>query len=223
MPSPFDQSVYQVRHDWGVEGTRRLAAADVVIVVDVLRFSSVVTDAVDAGLSPSLDRAREWSRNGAAVATAAHDLGSEGAVVLVGGLRNATAVARAVLTLQDRRQQRTSVSVIAAGERGDDGTLRFAVEDQLGAGAIIAALGDLGIDHTSPEAAASAESFRGLRRALRHLLSACGSARELADGVRADSLMAADGIAPTDVADAAVVDASDTVPQLQAGEFIAFR
>ncbi|PZO55635.1 MAG: phosphosulfolactate phosphohydrolase, partial [Leifsonia xyli] len=46
MPSPFDQSTYQVRLDWGGAGLARLAAADVVVVVDVLRFSSIVIDAV---------------------------------------------------------------------------------------------------------------------------------------------------------------------------------
>ena len=72
--------------------------------------------------------------------------------------------------------------MIAAGElagRGPAAPLRFAVEDQLGAGAIVDALGALGIDHTSPEAAAACEAFRGLRGAVRHLLTASGSGQEL--------------------------------------------
>jgi len=217
MPQPFDQSPYQVRLDWGAAGLERLAKADVVIVVDVLRFSSTVTDAVAAGRVVDLEEAKIWSANGAAVVAAA-----DAETVLIGCLRNASAVARAVLEIQDRRQQRTSVAVIPAGESTPDGTLRFAVEDHLGAGAIIAALSDLGIDHTSPEAAAACESARGLRRALRHLLTASGSGRELAQGVAATERMRASGIEPTTAADAAVLDATDSVPVLRGGGFVAF-
>lgn len=221
---PLTQSPYQVRFEWGVAGLRRLAPADVIVVVDVLRFSSTVTDAVDAGVTPALADAQDWSPNGAAVAAAAAETGAE---VLLGGVRNAAAVARAVLTLQDRRGQRTSVSVIAAGEHtgeADAGAFRFAVEDLLGAGAIIASLSDLGIDHTSPEAAAAGESARGLRRAMRHLLTASGSGRELASGagVDADERMAAAGILPTAPAAAAELDATEAVPVLHDGTFIRF-
>lgn len=223
MPNPFDQSAYQVRFEWGAAGLARLAPADIVVVVDVLRFSSTVTDAVDAGGSAALTDALEWSPNGAAVAHAAAS-SPEPPVVLLGCLRNAGAVAAAVLELQSRRQMRTSVSVIAAGERaGDD--LRVAVEDQLGAGAVIAALSALGLDHTSPEAAAAGEAAHGLRRALRHLIGASGSGRELTagvGGVRATERMAAAGIVPTSVAQAAALDAVKSVPVLAGGVFTRF-
>ncbi|MGM7697820.1 2-phosphosulfolactate phosphatase [Microbacterium sp. A84] len=220
MPQPFDQSSYQVRFEWGVAGLTRLAQADVVVVVDVLRFSSTVTDAVASGRSVSLTDAAGWSRNGAATAAAAAETG---ATVLLGSLRNASAVARTVLELQNRRQQRTSVAVIAAGELTDVGELRFAVEDQLGAGTIIAALSDLGADHTSPEAAAACESARGLRRAMRHLLTASGSGKELADGVAVTARIEAAGLVPTETAAAAEVDATDAVPVLADGVFVAFE
>ncbi|WP_350353068.1 2-phosphosulfolactate phosphatase [Microbacterium sp. A8/3-1] len=219
MPSPFDQSTYQVRLDWGTAGLARLAPADIVVVVDVLRFSSTVTDAIAAGSEIDLADAVEWSTNGAAVATAA----CAEATVLVGGIRNASAVARAVQTVQERRQARTSVAVIAAGEWDEVGRPRFAVEDHLGAGAIIAALTDLGIDHTAPDAAVAAEGFRALRRALRHLLSASGSARELEVGVPSTARMAASGVVPTTPADAAVLDAVDAVPVLREGRFTRFE
>lgn len=219
MPSPFDQSTYQVRLDWGTAGLARLAPADIVVVVDVLRFSSTVIDAAFAGAEVDLANAAGWSRNGAAVAAAA----PAGATVLVGGIRNASAVARAVQTIQERRQERTSVAVIAAGEADAAGTLRFAVEDQLGAGAIILALSDRGIDHTAPDAAVAAEGFRALRGALRHMIGASGSGRELAAGVDATARIEASGLVPTSVAEAAVLDAVDVVPVLREGSFTRFE
>lgn len=213
MPeSPFDQHRYQVRHDWGVEGLRRLAPADVVVIVDVLRFSTTVTDALAAGDGVPLDAsAHAVSINGAAVAQEAAD---PGAVVLLGCLRNASAVADAVLRIQHARAERTSIAVIAAGElagREPDAPLRFAVEDQLGTGAIVDALGRLGIDHTSPEAAAACEAFRGLRGAVRHLLTASGSGQELLDRGARDEVL-----------NAAVVDAASVVPVLRGGAFVAY-
>lgn len=218
MPSPFDQSPYQVRLDWGLPGLARLAPADVVVVVDVLRFSSTVVDAVAEGVEVELAAARDWSRNGAEVAAAV----PADATVLVGALRNASAVARVVQLVQERRQQRTSVAIVPAGERDAAGELRFAAEDLLGAGAIAAALTDLGIDHTAPDAAVAAEGFRSLRRALRHLIGATGSARELQDGVEATVRMESAGLTPTPTAAAAVLDAVDVVPVLREGRFVRF-
>ncbi|MBW9095341.1 2-phosphosulfolactate phosphatase [Microbacterium jejuense] len=213
MPdTPFDQHRYQVRLDWGAAGLARLAPADVVVVVDVLRFSTTVTDAVARGDSVPLDAAAHAvSLNGVAIAEAA---GATDATVLLGCLRNAAAVADAVLDVQHRRGDRTSIAVIAAGElagREPGAPLRFAVEDQFGAGAIVDALGARGVDHTSPDAAAAAEAFRGLRGALRHLLTASGSGQEL---------LARD--ARDDVINAAAVDAASVVPVLRDGVFVAY-
>lgn len=219
MPSPFDQSTYQVRLDWGVAGLARLVPVDVVVVVDVLRFSSTVIDATASGTEVVLAEAEAWSRNGAAVAAAA----SAEVIVLVGGLRNASAVARVVQTIQERRQARTAVAVIAAGELDGEGVLRFAVEDQLGAGAIVSALSDRGIDHTAPDAAVAAEAFRALRGALRHMVGASGSGRELAEGVAATAHIEAAGLVPATVKDAASVDVVDVVPVLRGGSFVRFE
>lgn len=206
--SPFDQSAYQVRIEWGVDGLDRLAPSDVVVVVDVLRFSSTVVQAVERGEDVPLDAAAHAvSINGAAVAAAATGL------VLLGGLRNAAAVARAILAEQERRGARTSIAVIACGEltsRDPAAPLRFAVEDLLGAGAVIDALAGLGIDHSSPEAAVAGEGFRALRGAAKHLLTASGSGRELdAAGRRVEVLAAA------------AVDAASVVPVLRDGTFVA--
>lgn len=219
MPSPFDQSYYQVRLEWGTEGLTRLAPADIVVVIDVLRFTSTMADVVAQGGTVTLEDARRWSTNGAAVASAAADTG---ATVLLGGIRNAAATARAVMALQERRATRTSVAVIAAGERTPGGDLRYAVEDQLGAGAVIAALTDLGIDHSSPDGAVASESFRVLRRALRHLMAASGSGRELNDGVPSTGRMVEAGIRPATSEEAAELDAVDAVPVLRDGVFERF-
>lgn len=55
----------------------------------------------------------------------------------------------------------------------------FAVEDLLAAGAVVDALTEVGIDHTSPEAAAACAAYTGLRRAVRHLVSASEGAAVL--------------------------------------------
>lgn len=213
MPSPaasasLDQSRYQVRLEWGVAGLARLAAADVVVVVDVLRFSSTISARVAAGESVSFGgEARSNAESGAAVAAAA---AAGGAVVLLGCLRNAAAVADEVMAEQTRRGGRTSIAVIAAGEPTGRADVRFATEDLLGAGAIVDALSRRGIDHTSPEAATACEAFRGLRGAVKHLLSATGSGQLLLADARRDEVLAA-----------AEIDADSTVPVLRDGIFSA--
>ncbi|MFS0734074.1 2-phosphosulfolactate phosphatase [Microbacterium sp. 1P10UB] len=176
MPQPFAQSRYQVRFEWGTEGLDRLAPADIVVVIDVLMFSTAMTDAAARGIAVGFDDdAVTGSANGAPVAARAAE---SDALVLIGCLRNASAVAEAVLVEQRRRGERTSISLIAAGER-DPAGVRFAIEDLLAAGAIGDALSLRGVDHTSPEAALAIEAFRGLRGALRHLLTAGGTGQRL--------------------------------------------
>lgn len=93
MSTPFDQSRYQVRFEWGVEGLVRLAPSEIVVVVDVLRFSSTVAARVRAGEDVPLDEdAHAVSLNGAAVAAAAAAT-HPAPVVLLGALVNARAVA----------------------------------------------------------------------------------------------------------------------------------
>lgn len=92
----------------------------------------------------------------------------DGPAIIVATQGSAAAAAQWILDRQAEIGDRAVVAVIGAGT--DDG--RFAVEDLLAAGAVIDALSTLGIDSTSPEAAAASAAFEGLRNATLHLLSA---------------------------------------------------
>lgn len=124
-------------------------------------------------------------------------------LVVAGSLRNRSALARWALEQQGDKGDRFTIAVIAAGEPRDDGSTRFAVEDLLGAGAVIDALADVGIDYCSPEAAAASAAFTGLRNATGHLVGASASGRALAaEGRRADvdyaiDIDASDEVRPT--------------------------
>jgi len=125
------------------------------------------------------------SPNGSAISAA---LAGAGVPVVAACLRNRRAVAAWVLAQQEARGDRFPVAVIAAGElRPGGGAPRVAIEDLLGAGALIDALADLGIDYYSPEAAVASTAFLGCSRAVRQLITASGSGRELvAKGYAAD-------------------------------------
>lgn len=93
-------------------------------------------------------------------------------------LEQAPDVAAHALARQTELGGRFVIAVVAAGAPRPDGSLRFAVEDLLAAGAVIDALAAVGIDHQSPEAAAAAAAYSGLKNATRHLISASASSRE---------------------------------------------
>jgi 2-phosphosulfolactate phosphatase len=195
MPSPVDQSRYQVRFEQGVDGIRRLAPADVVVLVDVLESSARAIDAAAADGLLALD-----ALPGDVQAIAAEGAAS---LVLAGGFRNASAVAAAILAEQARRGERTSVALIATAPGG-----RPAVENQLAAGAIADALAARGIDHSSPEAAVACEGFRALRGAVRHMLTAAGTGQALVDAGERERVLAQ-----------ARIDDTDVVPVLRVGVF----
>ena len=172
------QEKYQVRFAWGTAGADRIAHdTHLVVWVDVLPDASGVR-VVDT----------------AARARAAAALVPEGPEVVLGHLGNATAVAERVTRLQAGRGDRCVVAVVAAG-RATDAVADVAdaageptdpaeapepaVEDLLAAGAVVDALVSVGIDHTSPEAAAACAAFTGLRRAVKHLVTAAEGAADL--------------------------------------------
>jgi 2-phosphosulfolactate phosphatase len=198
--APFGQAKYQVRFDWGAAGAERIVpGAHVVVLVDALSFTTAAVVAAERGAAAATDAARgadaapEAARGADAVAASgdahsealAASLGGTAAVVLAASLRNRTAVAERILALQEQRGERTTVAIIAAGEPEDaDRSTRFAIEDQLTAGAVVDALVSLGIDHTSPEAAVANAAFEGLRHAAVHLIGASGSGAALTAGGR---------------------------------------
>jgi 2-phosphosulfolactate phosphatase len=247
-PSPYAQDGHRLRCDWGPAGADAVAPdAAVVAVVDVLSFTTTVSVAVERGvtvfpypwrdasaaafarehdavlavgrsqvagpgrvsLSPASIRAAAGltrlvlpSPNGSALS---EKLGRSGATVIAVCLRNASAAAAWTrLLLHDRPD--AVVAVVAAGERWPDGSLRPAAEDLWGAGAFLSAL-DAPAD-LSPEAAIAVAAHAHARDRLPALLHDCAGGRELIGyGFAAD------------VAIAAEVDSTDTVPLLTHAAF----
>lgn len=142
----MQQTGYQVRFGMGVAGLRACATdADVIIWVDALP----ATDAPAPAATPA-------DLLGAAPTEA----------TLIGAdLPTSRVAARWVLDYQTDVQRRLAIAVITA-------SADFAVEDFLCAGSVIDALSELGLDATSPEAAAAESAYRGLRNAVAHLFTA---------------------------------------------------
>ena len=137
----------------------------------------------------------------AALARSAADGSGTGPTVVAACLRNRTAVAR-------RLQDEGAITVVAAGERWPDGSLRPAVEDLWGSGAVLAALVDLGVEGLSPEARVAEAAYRAVEPELAAAVTACASGRELVDGGFEE-----------DVAIACELDVADRVPVLSGGAF----
>ena len=243
----YAQTGYRCRLEWGRDGTGRAAArGDIVVVVDVLSFSTAVATAVHHGgiirpcghddtpaalasstgselavrreevpalgrfsLSPLTFIGMEpgvsvvlASPNGATCCRYANDI----PYLLAGALLNAQSVAEAASALIQGNDR--GITVVAAGERwerpGEDGELRVAIEDYLGAGAIISRI----TAAKSPEATLCELAFRSAEPRLAEMILGCGSGVELTErGYRGDA------------EHAARLDLYDTVPVLRAGRF----
>jgi len=241
MSDPFSQSAHRVRLDWGRAGAREAAARrDIIVVVDVLRFSTAVATALHYGVAVypcewGIDPANHAARYGAQVGRqgARYSLSPlsfidappntrvvlnspNGAtcvqyardvpVVMAAALVNASAVGRAVRQMMQRGS--SGVTVIACGERwkeaNEDGELRFAIEDYLGAGAILAQLSE----GLSPEAWLCRAAFMACNDRLPQLIRDCGSGRELIETDRG-----------ADVDHAARLDLYACVPVLKEEKF----
>lgn len=135
--------------------------------------------------------------------TTCEQLAATGVTVLGACLRNAGAVAA---WLAPRLAAGARVALVPAGERWPDDTLRPAVEDLWGAGAVLAALPrDLDL---SPEAEVALAAWSAVSGRLTISLAACASGRELVEAGFAD-----------DVGAASAHDVSAVVPVLGAGGF----
>lgn len=218
---PYGQAGCRLRFARGRRGAAEAARrGDVLVVVDVLSFCSLVATAVARGAAvvpcrpggeaaaqaahpgaivavrreqvpalgryslspPTLDACAPGevvvvgSPNGAACAAAA----AAGArAVFAGSLLSAGAVARAAA----QAAAGEPLTVLACGERwaepDEDGAARPALEDDLGAGAVLLALGALEAADASAEARAVAAQYATLREQVAALVWDCASGREL--------------------------------------------
>ena len=249
MNTAWSQTAYDLRFDWAPAGVAAVAlGAAVVVVVDVLSFTTTLALAVERGIAVMPFPWREAKEREAKEVAAEHDatlavgrseagpgeislsprslldppagvrrlvlpspngsaissaLAATGATVVGASLRNARAVAAWV----GREAAGRPVAVIAAGERWPDGSLRPAVEDLWGAGAVIDALA--GGRSISPEAAAARTAYVSIAGSVSDSLILTGSGVELA----------AIGFGG-DVALAAEESVSEAVPVLRAGWFV---
>jgi len=243
---PFDQHGFDARVEWGPHGLRRLArACEVVVIIDVLSFTTALDVALGRGatvlpyrfaddrqaayataasallavgrratdddhpysLSPATLQALPAgsrlvlpSPNSSALAFGAAEAGAR--VVLAACLRNAAAVAAAA------RAAGGAVGVVPAGERwhGNTGPLRPALEDLLGAGALLTALAP---SAPSPEARAAMAAFSEAAPDLGRRLEECASGRELIEA----------GF-PEDIRLSAELDISPVAPRLDCQAFV---
>jgi len=157
---------------------------------------------------PSIARAEGVRRlvlpspNGSTIAVS---LADTGATVVAACLRNAGAVAA---WLAPQVAGGATVAVVAGGERWPDDSLRPALEDLWGAGAVIRGLVRAGIAELSPEARAAAGAYDAVAASLVDELPSTASGRELVEaGFTADVAMAGQ------------VDVTAVVPVLRDGGF----
>lgn len=249
MEDVFSQPGTGARFDWGPAGAAELArACAVIVVVDVLSFTTAVDVAVGRGMRVhpfpwdrqaavyaerigaalavgrnQVNPDRPWSLspatlkrapvatdlvlpspNGAAICSAA---ASTGVPVVAACFRNAHAVAE-WLRSQGYGRLSAPIGVVAAGELWPDGTLRPAVEDLLGAAAVLDGLSmmDTSLSVEAAVALAALASVPDIAAVVRR----CVSGKELINGGYAE-----------DVEIAAALDVSTGVPLLTADAFTA--
>lgn len=235
----YEQEKYDIRFEWGIKGIEVLGPiSEVIIIVDVLSFTTSVDVAVGNGaivypyrfkddtvltyaeekgaliasgrgradaaysLSPvSLEHIPKETKlilpspNGSILSLEAAKYGK----TIAGCFRNARSVALEAASAGRK------ITVIACGERWPDGTLRPALEDYAGAGAIIYHLSG----KKSPEAMLAEKAYLSISGELTGFIERCATGVELVErGFRGDVEMAAK------------VDVSSAVPILEEDRFV---
>jgi 2-phosphosulfolactate phosphatase len=204
----FDQSEFELRCEWGKQGVAKLAPiSDVVVIVDVLSFSTCVEIATNNGaivfpyqwkdesaadyalsVNAQLASSKRTCNDGYSLSPASVmkiptgtrlvlpspngatlTLSTGQTPTLTGCLRNCEAIAHFAQTYGSR------ISVIPAGEKWEDGSLRPALEDLIAAGAILSYLEG----RLSPEAEIAIAAFHGVKDNLAIALRKCSSGKEL--------------------------------------------
>lgn len=232
----FDQAEFSIRCEWGERGVRALAPiSDVVIIIDVLSFSTCVEIAVArrATVYPYRGDAAQTFAASVNALLAAPGQNPYGYALSPQSLLQITPGTRLVLpspngstlTLETGETPTLAgclrncravaeaamrcgreIAVIPAGERWrEDWSLRPSFEDLVGAGAVIAYLKGT----LSPEAQMALAAFEQIKPELGLRLRQCSSGKELIERGRAH-----------DVELAAALNVSDCVPILQAGAYV---
>jgi 2-phosphosulfolactate phosphatase len=232
----FDQAEFEIRCEWGAKGVARLAPmSDVIIIVDVLSFSTCVEIATHRGAIVYPYRFNDASAKIFAQSVKAeladkrggsrYSLSPTSLVSIDPGTRlvlpspNGSSLSLAAgitptLTACWRNCRAVAlaamnygrqITVVPAGEQWSDGSLRPCVEDLIGAGAVMSHLSG----HRSPEAQVAIAAYQSSQSDLKHLIRQCGSGKELIDR----------GFAQ-DVELASKLDVSDCVPTLTDGAYV---
>jgi 2-phosphosulfolactate phosphatase len=232
----YDQSDYDIVCEWGTQGAEILSpVCDVLIVVDILSFSTAVEIATNqnAVVFPYLwkdESAYEFAKS--VNAEVADRNNTNGFNLSPASLQNLPENSRLILPspngstisflaknkiviagcLRNCRavaeyamRNGKRIAVIPAGEKWENNSLRPCVEDLLGAGAIISYLKG----ELSPEASLAKCVFETFSDDLTGKIKNCISGREkIARGEEADIFLSAE------------LNASDCVPVLKDGAFV---
>jgi 2-phosphosulfolactate phosphatase len=232
----YNQAEYNIRCEWGEKGVLELApVSDVVIIIDVLSFSTSVEIATNQNVVVFPYRWKDetsYSYAKSVEAQVADDKNVNGFKLSPMSLQNLPADLRLVLpspngstlslstgptwtllgslrnceaVARSAMAKGRNIAVIPAGERWEDNTLRPCFEDLVGAGAIIRYLEG----KRSPEAMVAATAFESASSNLHGLMSGCISGKEKIDRhEEGDIRLASD------------INASACVPILTGGAFI---
>ncbi len=203
-----DRGIVVLPYPWEAEDAPTYAAqhrATLAVGRSVAQPGQVSLSPASVRAAGPLERLVLPSPNGSAISV---ELASIATTVVGASLRNAFAVADWIAREHDA--ETASIAVVAAGELWPDGSLRPAIEDLWGAGAVLASLEDHDWPGLSPEAAMAADAYRLIAEREESHLMACASGRELVEAGYAE-----------DVAVAAEVGLGTTVPLLSDRGFIA--